>query len=116
MSDYLPKIHSLAATFTTSTAVVGGRAVAVTGNKTVGPAGAESAAFVGIAGFDAAAGQPVTVYIGSIQRMVAAGAIAAGARVATAAAGAAQTAATNPIGLALQPATTAGDVIDVLIN
>jgi hypothetical protein len=51
-----------------------------------------------------------------VQRLVASAAIAAGAKVASAADGKAQTlgANTNPIGLALEPAAAANDVIDVL--
>lgn len=118
MADYLPKFKpGQAVTFTASAAVIGGRLVAVTGNRTVGPAGADSAAVVGVAGFDAVIGESVTVYHGGVQRLTASAAIAAGARVASAAAGKAVTlgALTNPIGLALQAATADLDVIDVLI-
>lgn len=119
MADYLPKFKpGQAVTFTASADVTGGRLVAVTGNRTVGPAGADSAAVVGIAGFDAKSGERVTVFTraGGVHRMVANGAIAAGAKVSSAAAGKIQTvgATTNPIGLALEAAAADNDVIDVL--
>jgi predicted RecA/RadA family phage recombinase len=109
MADYLPKFKpGESVTYTASAAVTGGRLVAVTasgpGVRSVAPAGVDSAAVVGVAGFDAAAGEPVTVYGGGVQRLVAAGVIAAGAPV------------TNRVGLALQPAAAANDVIDVLFN
>lgn len=119
MSDYLPKHQpGQAVTFTASAAVTGGRLVAVTGDRTVGPAGADSATVVGVAGFDAAAGDLVTVFTraGGVHRLTAAGAIAAGAKVASAAAGKAQTigSLTNPLGIALEAASADNDVIDVL--
>jgi hypothetical protein len=119
MVDYLPKFKpGQAVTFTASAAVVGGRLVAVTGNRTVGPAGADSAAVVGVAGFDAAIGDTVTVYTraGGVHALVASAAIAAGAKVSSAAAGKIQTigATTNPVGLALEAAAADNDVIDVL--
>ncbi|MBF4625541.1 capsid cement protein [Clavibacter sp. VKM Ac-2872] len=121
MADYLPKFKpGEAITYTASAAVIGGRLVAVTttapGTRTVGPAGVDSAAVVGVAGFDAAAGDPVTVYAGGVQRLTASGAIATGAPVTAAAAGLATTGGTNRVGIALQPAAAANDVIDVLFN
>lgn len=119
MADYLPRYKpGQAVTFTTSADVVGGRLVAVTGPNTVGPAGADSAAVVGVAGYDAVSGEKVTVFTraSSVQRLVASAAIAAGAKVSSAAAGKIQTvgSTTNPIGLALQAAAADNDVIDVL--
>ncbi|WP_104128227.1 head maturation protease, ClpP-related [Cryobacterium sp. Y57] len=119
MADYLPKFSAgKSVTFNTSTAVVGGRLVAVTGDLTVGPAGADSAAVVGVASVDTIVGDAVTVYTrpSGVQRLVASGAIAAGAKVISAAAGkiATQGAGVNPIGIALEAATADLDVIDVL--
>lgn len=68
-------------TFTTSADVIGGRLVAVTGNRTVAHAAANSAAVAGVAAFDAASGEKVTVLKGGVQRILASGAIAAGALV-----------------------------------
>lgn len=119
MADYLPKFKpGQAVTFTVSADVIGGRLVASTGNRTVGPAGADSSAVVGVAGRDAKAGERVTVFTraGGVQRLVASAAIAAGVKVSSAAAGKIQTigSTTNPIGLALEAAAAADDVIDVL--
>ncbi|GGH34185.1 capsid cement protein [Microbacterium album] len=119
MADYLPKFKpGEAVTFTASADVTGGRLVAVTGDRTVGPADADSAAVVGVAGFDAKSGERVTVFTraGGVHRLTAAGAIAAGASVISAADGKIATVGdgTNPIGLALAAATANDDVIDVL--
>lgn len=119
MVDYLPKFKpGQAVTFTASADVTGGRLVEVTGNRTVGPAGADSADVVGVAGFDAKTGDAVTVYTraGGVHPLTASGAIVAGAKVSSAADGKIQTVGTteNPVGLALEAAATDNDVIDVL--
>ena len=119
MADYLPKFKpGEAVTFTASADITGGRLVAVTGPRAVGPAAADSAAVVGVAAFDVKAGESVTVYTraGGVQRLTASGAITAGAKVSSAAAGKIQTvgATTNPVGLALGTAAADNDVIDVL--
>lgn len=119
MADYLPKhTPGHAVTFTTSAAVTGQRLVEVTGNNTVGPAGADAADVVGVAGFDAVSGEKVAVFTrpSGVHRLVAAGAIAAGAKVIAAATGKVATigAGVNPIGIALEAAAADNDVIDVL--
>lgn len=76
----------------TSAAVTGGQVVAISGNSTVAPAGAASAAWFGVAAFDAATGETVTVHRGGVHELTASGAIVAGANVITAAAGAVATA------------------------
>ncbi|KDA05557.1 hypothetical protein DC31_13875 [Microbacterium sp. CH12i] len=119
MADYLPKFKpGQAVTFTASANVVGGRLVEVTGNRTVGPAGADAADVVGVAAFDALAGDPVTVYMrpGGVHPLTASAAIVAGVKVSAAAAGKIQTigSTTNPVGLALEAAAADNDVIDVL--
>lgn len=119
MADYLPKFKpGQGVTFTASAAVTGGRLVEVTGNRTVGPAAADSAKVVGVAGFDAAIGESVTVYAGGVQRPTASGAIAVGAKVMAAAAGKIATigAGANPLGIALVAAAADGDVIDVQMS
>lgn len=117
MADYLPRFTpGDDITFTASAAVTGGRLVAVTGPYTVAHAPADSAAVVGVACFDAAIGEPVTISIGGVQRLTAASAIVVGTRVASAANGLADDTGTNSIGLALQPAAAANDVIDVLMS
>lgn len=118
MADYLPKFKpGQAVTFKASAAITGGRQVVVTGNRTVGPAGADALA-IGTAGFDAAIGEDVTVFLrgDGVHGLVAAGAIAAGAKVISAAAGKVATigAGVNPIGIALEAAAADLDVIDVL--
>ena len=119
MAGYLPR-HDPGAkvTFTASADVTGGRLVALTGAYAVAHAGADSAAVVGVAGFDAKTGDEVTVYTraSGVQRLVASAAITAGAKVISAASGKAATigAGTNPIGLALTAASADLDVIDVL--
>lgn len=119
MADYIPKFKpGHAVTFKASAAVTGGRLVAVTGPRTVGPAGADSAAVVGVAGFDAAIGDDVTVFTraGGVHSLVASAAIVAGAKVSSAATGKVQTigSTTNPVGIALDAASADNDVIDVL--
>jgi hypothetical protein len=119
MADYLPRFTpGKAVTFAATADVIGGRLVAVTGNRTVGPAGADVAVVVGVAGFDALAGENVTVYTRptGVQQLVASGAIVAGAKVISAAAGKIATAGAgvNPIGIALEAAAADLDVIDVL--
>ncbi|MDI3331415.1 MAG: DUF2190 family protein [Micrococcus sp.] len=105
MADYLPLFKpGEAVTYQASADITGGQLVEVTGDRTIGPAGADSAKSVGVAGFDAATGDNVTVYSGGIQRPVASGAIAAGDRVGPAAAGRVATAATVKIGTALAAA------------
>lgn len=119
MADYLPKFKpGQAVTLTTSADVIGGRLVAVTATKTIGPAGADSASVVGVAGFDALSGEKVTVFPRptGVHQLVASAAIAAGAKVISAAAGKVATvgAGSNPIGIALEAAAADLDVIDVL--
>ena len=119
MADYLPRYSSGAAvTLTASEAITGGRLVAVTGTRLVAPAVADSAAVVGVAGYDAEAGDTVTVYTrpSGVHSLTASGAIAAGAKVAAAATGKVQTVAAllNPIGIALEAATADLDVVDVM--
>lgn len=119
MTDYLPKFKPGAAvTFTVSADVTGGRLVIVTGNRTVGPATADLATVIGVAAYDAVAGDPVTVFLrpSGVQELTASGAIAAGAKVISAATGKIATigAGANPIGIALEAAANDGDVIDVL--
>ena len=118
MADYVPKFTGAAASFTASAAITGGRLVSVAGTRLVGPASADSAAVVGVAGYDAEAGDNVTVYTrpSGVHSLTASGAIAAGAKVAAAATGKVQTVAVllNPIGIALEAATADLDVVDVM--
>lgn len=118
MAEYLPKFKpGQAITYKASAAITAGQVVAVTGDGTVGPAGATSSAWVGVAAFDAAVGDNVTFYSGGVQRPTASGAVSVGAAVATAAGGKVATSATPTsaqfVGVALTAATDDGDVIDV---
>lgn len=116
MAEYLPKfIPGQAITLTASTKIVAGQLLEVTGAGTVGVAGADSAKVVGVAGVDTASGERLTVYRGGVQRLVAAGAITAGAAVYAAAAGKIQATGTNKVGLALTSAGKQGDIVDIAI-
>lgn len=97
----------------TSGAVTAGQLLAVNGNGTVGTAGADSNAVVGMAAFDAASGTEVTFHgRGQVHTSTAAGAITAGDRLNSAASGAIKTATAGVgnIGIAL---TTAADTATV---
>jgi hypothetical protein len=78
-------------TFTASAAISAGNLVAISGNETVAPTASASGAWIGVAAFDAASGATVTVYTKGRHILAASGAIAAGANVIPAAAGAVAT-------------------------
>jgi hypothetical protein len=80
-------------TLAVSAAVLAGQVVEVTGDNTVGPAGAASRKAIGVAGQSGSAvGDLITVYLfGDLHTMTASGAITAGDQVGTAAAGAVST-------------------------
>jgi len=118
MAEYLPLYKpGKALTLKASAAVTGGQLVEVTGNGTVGPAGANSTKVVGVAGFDAAINDPVVIYTGGVQQVTSSGAIAAGDLIAAAAAGQVATnaapAAGVQIGIALSTTTGAGQIVRV---
>lgn len=107
MAAYLPKFApGQAVTYTASADVVGGRLVAVTGDRLVAHATAASLAVVGVAGVDAKEGAPVVVYSGGVQTPLADGAITAGALVGLAADGCVSEAGPIKIGVALEGAAT----------
>jgi len=118
MPEYLP-IHTpgQAVTLKASAAITGGQVVAVSGNGTVAPAGADSAAWVGVAAFDAAINDNVTVYCGGTQNCTASGAVTAGDAIECGAAGTVATAsggtALTVVGVAL---TTAADAAKVRVR
>jgi hypothetical protein len=91
MAEYTPVMTNGTAPWTlqASTAVVGGRLVEVTGNGTVGPAGAASVKVLGVAANDAASGAKVQVWplAGLTHKVLGTGAIAAGDNLAAGAAG-----------------------------
>lgn len=115
MADYIPKfLAGSPVTFTASVAVEGGQALEVTGPRSVGPAGAASSKYIGVAAFSAAAGQKVTVHLpGQVQVIKASGVIAAGATVQTGAAGTVVAGVVAPMGVALASAQS-GDLVEVL--
>ncbi len=119
MVDYLPKFESgKPFTALTSAAVTGGRVLIVSGAGTVSHAGADAVAatLIGVAAFDAASGERVTVYPlkGAVHKLTAGAAIAAGATIGTLAAGKVDDAGTNRFAVALTAAAADGDVIEAI--
>lgn len=110
MADHSPLyMPGTVISVTASAPVTGGQVLEVSGNDTVGPAGAASVKVVGVAAFDAAANSRVAMHgRGQVHRTPASGAITAGARVAPAANGRVASIAdgTAAIGVAM---TTAAD-------
>jgi predicted RecA/RadA family phage recombinase len=89
MAEYLPLYKPGASlSYTASATITAGQLLEVTGSGTVGPAGAASLKCVGVAAFDAASGDRVTIHAGGVQKIVAAaGGVTAGDIVAAGAAG-----------------------------
>lgn len=120
MAEYVPIIEDDDNNFTAvaSATITGGQIVEVTGTNgthaTVGPAGAASVKFVGVAKADTVSGAFVTVHRLGIQLVVASGTVTAGDLVICAAAGQAVTNATPPlnqlVGVATTTATTGNKV------
>lgn len=120
MADYLP-LYKPGQTITrsASAAITGGQVVAVSGSGTVAPAGANALNWIGVAAFDAASGDNVTIHAGGVQRPITSGTVTAGDLVVCGAAGVVSTLAavstptaadvTNSraiVGVALSTATT----------
>lgn len=79
MAEYLPLYKAgNSIPSTASAAITGGQLVGISGSGTVAPTGANQASWVGVAAFDAASGERVTVHAGGVQRILAAGAVTAG--------------------------------------
>ena len=122
MADYIPLFKPGQAFTSTvaTTAVIGGRLVEVNGVATVGPAGAASVKFVGVAATDAAVGDKVTIHCGGVQRLTASTAVTAGDNLAVTATGkvAAIGAGTfgQLVGVALTSAAADGDLVEVLMS
>ena len=88
MAEYLPLYKpGREITRDASAAITGGQLVGVSGSGTVAPTTASQASWVGVAGFDAASGDKVTVYTGGVQRITASGAVTAGDQLVAAASG-----------------------------
>jgi hypothetical protein len=62
MGDYVPVTECGPYSYTASATITGGQLVEMTGDNTVGPAGATSQKVAGVAAFDAASGAKVTVF------------------------------------------------------
>jgi predicted RecA/RadA family phage recombinase len=88
MADYLPLFKPGQDITSTLTAdCTGGQLLVVSGSGTAAPSTAATGAWLGVAAFDAASGARVAIHKGGVQRLTAAGAIAAGDRVIPAAGG-----------------------------
>lgn len=90
-----------------------GQVVVISGDMTVAPSSAASAAVIGVAMFDAKEGDPVSVETEGLFRLTASGAITAGAQVESAADGKVATkddTVTKVIGIALNTASNGGEV------
>jgi len=99
MAEYLPLYKpGQALTLKASAVTVAGQVVMVTGVNTVGPCAAASVKVVGVAGFDAAINDYVTVYAGGVQVCTASGGITAGDPVVAGAAGTVVSSAVPPLG------------------
>jgi uncharacterized protein DUF2190 len=110
MGAYEPKfLYGDVLTGVASAAITGGQVLVVSGSGTVGPAGATAAPVIGVAAFDAASAAQVSYFPrGKVHVTTASGAITAGARVDSGAAGtvASGVSSLTNIGVAL---TTAAD-------
>jgi predicted RecA/RadA family phage recombinase len=118
MADHLLKFKpGQPVTFTASTAIVGGNAVEVTGDRTVGVAtAAASAKSIGSAAHDAAINDQVIVNLdGPVDTFISAAAIAAGVNIENATLGKVQTLTTGrSLGITLTHATAADQTVQVL--
>lgn len=106
MPEFLPHYIEGPISMVASASITGGQVLEVTGNMTCGPAGAASTKVCGVAARDAVSGASLTVYIDGVFDLTAAGAIAAGDKVCTGAAGTVSTIGANTfatmIGVALE--------------
>lgn len=121
MAEYLPLFTpGQAVTRQTSAAIVGGQLVGVSGPGLVAPSAGAIAAWFGVAAFDAAIGEQVTVHTEGVQRIIANGTITAGQNVEPSVNGTvvAHTNGTNDVnivGLALT-SVTVGQLVEVALN
>ena len=93
-----------------------GQVVYISADMTVSPTTASSAAVLGVAMFDAKAGEPVAVECEGLMKLTASAAITAGSQVESAAGGkvaAAGSSVTKVIGIALNAASADGDPVFV---
>ena len=112
--------NALNLSFEADGAVSRGDVLYISGDNKVKATTGALGTVIGVAAVDAADGELVTVQADGIAKVVASGAIAAGAIVVSAASGRVATVASNTfdkvLGKALQEATTAGDVIEILLG
>lgn len=88
MGQYVPLFPDTAITCVAGAAITAGQLVYVNDdNREVSPTSGITAAWLGVAATDAAEGDSLTVFRGGVQRIVASGAISAGALVTSAADG-----------------------------
>lgn len=120
MAEYLPIfLPGMAFTSQASATITGGQALFVSGSGTVAPATTAANIIIGVAAFDAASGDKVTVFgRGTIHKLTASGTVTAADAVEAAAAGAVatHTQGTNDVrvfGVALTTATT-GLAVEVM--
>lgn len=122
MADYVPlfKPGEAYTRQVATSAVVGGRLVEVNGAGTVGPAGAASVKFCGVAAWDANVGDQVTIHTGGVQRLTASTAIVAGDNLACTATGKVGPIGAGTfgqlVGVALTAASVDGDLVEVLMQ
>ena len=120
MGDYTPKFSpGLDVTLAAGAAIEGGDLVMVTGANTVSPTSGTTPSWIGVARQDAGNGERVVVTRRGAHRLVAATAIAAGARFVPASAGRVQTLGANPAGDAVGTAMTAagaGGLVEVMLD
>jgi hypothetical protein len=118
MAEYLPITKpGQAETAKLSGTVTGGQLIAVSGDGTVGVAGAASTAVVGVAGFDGVVNDNITYFSGGTQSLKASGAITAGSPVIAGALGTVVASATPPAGQQIGVAkTTAADTAQVRVQ
>ncbi len=122
VTGYAPlKFPADSITGTTSATTTGGQLMYVSGDGTVAPTTAATAAWVGVAAFNAASGADVTIYVEGVHILAASGAITAGDLVIAAAAGAVSTSGavsatvdSQIVGVALT--TAASSLVTVLLK
>lgn len=106
--DYTLVSQPYEVSLTAGAALTGGQALVVSGVNQVSPAGANSAATIGVAAHDAASGARVTVFVsGQLHETTASGTVAAGADLISATGGAVASrgSGANRVGIALTAAT-----------
>lgn len=122
MAEYVPLYKpGQAITLQASATITAGQLVSVSGSGTVAPSSAADAAWLGVAAYDAASGDKVTIFCGGTQKIVAGtGGITAGQLVHAGASGTVVTHTNgtndyNIVGVALTTAT-ATNLVQIQMN